>query len=187
VSVALVLLDAGADLESVEAVGSRSPLLAACLVDRPELVALLLARGANVKAVDNYGWTPTLGVSQRAFGREMIPLLVNAGDDILHKTDIGIDAMTSALFQSGAMAKTLSKFLPPNYKLERRYGSKTDPIGSMVVSAKFGKTGVSRDFSLSISGNYEPERCVGMLRNGLPLFLTNLKMMCSTRFQGTAV
>ncbi len=66
--------------------------------------------------------------------------------DVLHKANDGNDAMTVALCQSGAMAESLSKFLPLNYKLEGRFISESDPIGSMIVSAKFGKTATCRDF-----------------------------------------
>jgi hypothetical protein len=94
VDVALVLLDAGADIESVEAQNSRTPLLVACLNSRPELVSLLLERGANMNSVDSSGrsalhWACRNG----AFGREMIPLLVNAGVDVLHKNNNGDDAI----------------------------------------------------------------------------------------------
>jgi ankyrin repeat protein len=109
VVVARVLLDAAADIESVEGDFSRTPLLLACLNGRPELVSLLLERGANVKAVDRDGDNAlTLACANGAFGREMIPLLVNAGVDVLHKANDGDDAMTEALFGSGAMAETMS-------------------------------------------------------------------------------
>jgi ankyrin repeat protein len=179
VSVALVLLDAGADLESVEAVGSRSPLLAACLVDRPELVALLHARGANVKAMDSDGYNALqMACAKRSFWARNDS---TSRSRCLHKDSKGRGTMSRALIQSSAMADTMSKFLPSNYKLKRPYVSETDPIDG--CRNKFGFEVKGDDFGDFV----EPELNWAMLRDGLPLFLTNLKMMCSTRFQGTAV
>jgi ankyrin repeat protein len=169
VEVARVLLDAGADVESGEAEYFQI-LLVACQNSRPELVSLLLERGANVKVAESDGWTALQWACVNgAFGREIIPLLVNAGVDVLHKADNGVDAMTRALCQSGAMAETLSKFLLVNYKSDARYVSDTDPISSMVVLAKFGKTATSRAVSFHISKNLESEGCWAELRNGVPL------------------
>jgi hypothetical protein len=88
---------------------------------------------------------------------------------MLHKGNDGLDGMSLAVSQSGAMAETLSKFLPVNYELEQRYISNNDPIGSMVVAAKFGMTAAFSDYSLSISKYRKSERCWAGLRNGVPL------------------
>jgi ankyrin repeat protein len=124
VKVARVLLD-------VEGDNSRTPLLLVCYLGRPNLVSLLLERVANVKALDiNGGNALRLACCNGAFGREMIPLLCNAGVNVLHKANDGLDGMSLAVSQSGAMAEMLSKFLPSSYKLERLYLSEADPIGS---------------------------------------------------------
>jgi ankyrin repeat protein len=168
--VARALLKAGADIESVEAENSRTPLLVACRNNRPELVSLLLERGANVKAVDAEGYNALhLACSNGAFGREIIPLLCNAGVDVLHKASNGDDVMDMALSRSGAMAEMLSKFLPVDYKLEEHYTSNFDPIGSLVVATKFGRIATSNDFSISIAVNGVSELCWAQLRNGVPL------------------
>jgi hypothetical protein len=123
-----------------------------------------------VKPVDRDGYNAfRLACANGAFGREVIPLLVNAGVDVLHKDNNGLDAMNQALFRSGAMAETMSKFLPVDYELDGMYVSAADPIGSMVVGAKFGNTSKSRAFSVSISENHESELCWAELRNGVPL------------------
>jgi ankyrin repeat protein len=78
VKVARVLLDAGNY--------SRTPLLVACLNSRPELVSLLLERGANVKAVDKDGDNALISACfNGVFGREIIPLLVNTGVDVAQR------------------------------------------------------------------------------------------------------
>jgi ankyrin repeat protein len=137
VNVARLLLDAGADLETVEAEYSRTPLLVACRQSRPELVSLLLELGADVNAVDSEGDNVlTLACCNGVFGRERIPLLVKAGIDVLHKDNDGRDAMGHALRQSGAMAETLGKFLPVDYQLGQFYTA-ADPIGSKIVGTKF--------------------------------------------------
>jgi hypothetical protein len=157
VKVARVLLDAGAAIESVEGDFSRTPLLTACISSRPEVVSSLLQRSANVKAVDKDGWNVLcLACSNGVFGREMIPLLVNAGVDVLRKGNGGRDAMFCALFQSGAMAETLSKFLRLSYKVQQQYISKNDPIGFMVIGAKFGMKARSRDFRFGIQVTVHP-------------------------------
>jgi hypothetical protein len=77
--------------------------------------------------------------------------------------------MSRALIQSDAMAQTISKYLPLNYELKRPYVSEADPIGSLIVAAKFGMKARSDDFSLSIFVHRESERCWAQLRNRVPL------------------
>jgi hypothetical protein len=48
-----------------------------------------------------------LACANGAFGREIIPFLVSAGVNVLHKDNNGEDVMRNALCQSGAMAETL--------------------------------------------------------------------------------
>jgi hypothetical protein len=63
------------------------------------------------------------------------------------------------------------RFVPVDYEVERLCISEADPVGSMIVSAKFGKTAASTDFSLLNSRNFKGERCWARLRNGVPLRL----------------
>jgi hypothetical protein len=168
--VARVLLVAGADLESVEGDSLCTPLLAACRSGRAEVVSLLLARGANVKAVDKQaGNALHLACNNLAFGREMIPLLVGAGVEVLGKDNDGDDAMGSALCRGGEMAETLSKFLPADYKLESHYISSSDPIGAMVVESKYGIRAASNDFAYLVAHHVAWEECWAVLRNGVRL------------------
>jgi ankyrin repeat protein len=82
-----VLLDADADFENVRAGYFQTPLLTACRYGRPELVSLLLERGANVKAVDVGGCNVLHWVVQTELLREMIPLLIKAGADVLQQSN----------------------------------------------------------------------------------------------------
>jgi hypothetical protein len=98
VNVARVLLDAGADIECVEAEWSRTPLLVACRQGRPELVSLLLQRGANVKALGkNRRNVIQLACYNGEFGREMIPLLIRVGVDVLQQNKSGWSSVISLL------------------------------------------------------------------------------------------
>jgi hypothetical protein len=54
------------------------------------------------------------------------------------------------------MAETLSKFLPVGYQMEEQYISKNDPIGFMVIGAKFGMKARSRDFRFGIQVTVHP-------------------------------
>jgi hypothetical protein len=135
-----------------------------------KLVALLLQSGANVKAVDKDGRNALhLACCNGAFGGEIIPLLVKAGADVLQLDKDGHDAMVTALAVSGERANILFKFLSSNYKLEKRCIASADPIGSMVVGAKFGMTVVDHDFAVWVAVNRPFERCWAGSRNGLPL------------------
>jgi hypothetical protein len=87
VKVARVLLDAGADIELSYL---RNNFLTACGYGRPELVSLLLERGANAKVVDKDGSTAFhIACANKAFGRDIIPLVAHAEVDICSATSRG--------------------------------------------------------------------------------------------------
>ncbi len=159
VEIARLLLDAGAYIKQ----GSidRTPLLLACMDGRPELVSLLLQRGANVKAVDEDGWTCLHSACRNgAFGREIIPLLVKAGADVAAKTLGGLDALYFALENGNAMAETLLQYLPQGSKPSMLVDSLNDPIGCMKMHVQLGFE--VDDFSLGWDSTVRWAR----LRNG---------------------
>jgi hypothetical protein len=64
--------------------------LTACGYGRPELVSLLLERGANAKVVDKDGSTAFhIACANKAFGRDIIPLVAHAEVDICSATSRG--------------------------------------------------------------------------------------------------
>ncbi len=141
VRIAEVLLDAGADVDQGDF--DLTPLLRACLRSQSELVALLLRRGANVHAVDEYGLSCLhLACLNGAFGKDIIPLLVQAGADVGAETLNGVDALSYALQTGYDMAETLLQHLPQgrkprgptNYRTSNR-----DPIGNISIQAKLGR------------------------------------------------
>jgi ankyrin repeat protein len=157
VKIACVLLDAGADVNIVGGKKDLCPLLAACRKGRPEVVSLLLERGANVKAMGENEYNALkYTCCNGTFGREMIPLLINARVDLLQKDKNGADALVCALGTSGEMAITLGAFLPVNHKLDMRsfgdedWACDSDLIGSLIAGAKFGMVMREVDFPYSV-------------------------------------
>ncbi len=137
VEIAKLLLDAGADIEQ----GSfgNTPFLLACQHGRPELVSLLLQRGAIVKVVGKRGVTCLhWACCNGAFGREIIPLLVQAGADVAANTLGGYDALSFALENGYAMAETLLQYLPQGSKPSRLVVRSDDPIGCMKMQVQLG-------------------------------------------------
>ncbi len=137
IEMAKLLLDAGADIE--QGSPDMTPLLLACRHGCPELVSFLLQREANAEAVDEDGRTCLHWACRNgAFGREMIPLLVNAGADVAAETPGGRDALSFALQSGYAMAETLLQYLPQGSKPSRMVDSKNDPIGCMKMQVQLG-------------------------------------------------
>ena len=87
--VAALLLDRGADLEAkAKNDNGRTPLhLAAWWNDNPEMVELLLDRGANIEAQDDYGSTPLHLATTIGNNPEVAALLLNRGADIEARDD----------------------------------------------------------------------------------------------------
>ncbi len=137
VEIARLLLDAGADIE--QGSPNRTPLSLACENGHPELVSLLLQRGANANAADEDGWTCLhLACRNGAFGREIIPLLVEGGADVSAKSRSGRHVLHFALQSGYAMAETLLQYLPEGSKPSRVVDSLADPIGGMKIQVQFG-------------------------------------------------
>jgi ankyrin repeat protein len=129
-----------------------SQLVLACGFSRPEVVDLLLRRGADVSAQDGDGNNALhLACANGAFGRDMIPLLVKAGTRN-NCNKAGKDALFYALRTSGSMAEELLLAVPLLHKPAVRAVSSHDPMGSMSVALeKFGSAQTNQDFSEWVS------------------------------------
>ncbi len=145
IEMAKLLLDAGADIE--QGSSDMTPLMIASFNCRPELASFLLQRGANPRAVgEDHDWTCLhLACCNGAFGREMIPLLVQAGADVKAKMSCGRDPLHFALQSGYSMAETLLQYLPQSSRPYYEVRSWKDPIGCMKMLVQLG-LGV-KDFS----------------------------------------
>jgi ankyrin repeat protein len=111
-NVARVLLDGGSNIEQKGPDFRRSPLLIACEWSRPEVVALLLERGADVNVLDDSDNTALhLACLNADFGEPIATVLVNAGVQVSKsiKNKFGRSAFEVALGTNGAIAKFLAK------------------------------------------------------------------------------
>ncbi len=130
VAVASLLLDSGAKVN--RRAPKWRPLQMASKKGRPEVVSLLLSRGADVEARTDKAQTALqMACSNGAFGRDIIPLLHAAGAK-LNEND-GIAALQRASTSSFAMVERVVPLLPPafcevNSMWEDSVG---DPVGSL--------------------------------------------------------
>ena len=75
----MLLLDRGADIEARNESG-WTPLRVAVLIEKLEVISLLLDRGANVETRDNeLGWTPLHQAAKLNEKPEVISLLLDRG------------------------------------------------------------------------------------------------------------
>lgn len=173
--VAAVLLDRGANMETKKYGGKdRTCFLLACRSGRAEVVSLLLERGANVKAVDlDKSTALNLACANGAFGRDIIPVLVEAGFDVEAKDGVGDRPLEVALNTNSAMGEALLPFLPLDSKPNGVIISNSDPVGSFAMCQKLGVA--MRSFWSSdidhLCSRYRDESIWSHLRNGLPLKL----------------
>lgn len=90
-----ILLDHGADLHAQQIAGATPLHLAAGRSGDPEVVRLLLARGARVDALNRLRMTPLINAA--ATGRkEVVALLLAAGADPKHRDSLGRTARSLA-------------------------------------------------------------------------------------------
>ncbi|MEC9476508.1 MAG: ankyrin repeat domain-containing protein [Planctomycetota bacterium] len=62
----------------------------------PEIVSLLLEKGAEIEAKDNDGWTPLMSAAGFSKTPEIVTLLLDAGADALAKDKAGKKAIDHA-------------------------------------------------------------------------------------------
>lgn len=100
VAIAVMLLDAGADIEAADEPAEMHPLHLAALGDHPEMARLLLDRGAKLEAGDLQGRSP-LGVAA-AYGKVAVASeLLTAGADPLVQDAIYHDTPIHCAAASG--------------------------------------------------------------------------------------
>ena len=81
VAIAVMLLDAGADIEAADEPARMRPLHLAAMGDHPEMVELLIDRGANPNSRDSLGRTPLMVAA--TYGRAATASkLVTLGSDL---------------------------------------------------------------------------------------------------------
>ena len=162
VQIAELLLDAGADIEQGN--NDWTPLLQACRYGRADLVSFLLQKGANIKAIDGESWNGLhLACQNGAFGKDIIPLLIKAGVDVLAETYSGRDAISFALETHYDVAETLLRHLAPGSEPAELRVSVQDPIGSMTMHIQLGCYVYSfSDFGAGANANF----LWASLRNG---------------------
>jgi ankyrin repeat protein len=95
--IATQLIDAGADPNKTDAIGS-SPLMSAAWNCHLGVAVLLIQRHAKVNAVDENGYTPLMYGSSYCDDGKIVALLLRAGSAINSKTNHGDTALTTAAF-----------------------------------------------------------------------------------------
>jgi ankyrin repeat protein len=100
------ILDQGFDVNQRHPKYGVTPLFYACENKNPEIVALLLERGALVNTVDSFGETPLrymiareLVEQDQATALKIIKLLVKAGANVNVKTNVGFTGLIMAIDQ----------------------------------------------------------------------------------------
>ncbi|MBN1560688.1 TonB family protein [candidate division KSB1 bacterium] len=107
VEIVQLLLDAKVDVNRAEPTNKHNPLLKAVMFNRPEIVELLIARGAKVDVTDKFGNT-ALMLASRSGAIDIVELLIEKGAKVNSKTLIGHTALLYALeFGQPEIAKIL--------------------------------------------------------------------------------
>lgn len=96
---AKLLLESGADANAVDSIGGESPLHAAVRGRYRDIVAALIAYGADVNKPDRDGNTPAFRAlsSHPPVSVEVVDMLVHAGARLDHKNNFGVSARDLAL------------------------------------------------------------------------------------------
>jgi len=118
VGLALFLISNGADVNTIENLHNRTPLLLACYYDDEEMVEILTESGADINAKDKYGWTPLiLSSSEDNMGN--VEYLIRAGADMNIKDNEGktfIDYIEKD-YQLDIIKDAVKKYQPENIRL----------------------------------------------------------------------
>jgi hypothetical protein len=135
--IATMFLDKGCPVSAVSA-RRNTLLMAAAFSSSPEMVSLLLSRGADVRERNPHRTALHVACLNGAFGREIIPLLCAAGADVTATTSAGESCFEFALSKCRAMAEAMIPFLPPGFRQERTVISAADPVGSLACAMRMG-------------------------------------------------
>ncbi|TGO08593.1 hypothetical protein BTUL_0201g00070 [Botrytis tulipae] len=102
-------LDEGAEIETTNWIGETA-LHLACRFDHKNIVALLLAVGANIEARDNDRWTPLISAMSREASTDILELLFNQGKqpDIDARSGTG---WTTLMYACGSKDSAVVNFL----------------------------------------------------------------------------
>ncbi|RQW08419.1 TonB family protein [candidate division KSB1 bacterium] len=102
-----LLMDAKVDINRSEPKQKHTPLLKAVLFNRPEIVAILVVKGAKINVADKFGNTPLM-LAARSGHIDIVDFLISKGADVNAKTLIGHTALLYALeFGQPEIAKML--------------------------------------------------------------------------------
>jgi ankyrin repeat protein len=103
------LIENGADVNTIDSVVDKTPLMHALSNPRPgshslEIVSLLLVAGAEVNASNNNGWTPLMYALKesrpRSHNPEIVSLLLDAGAEVNASNNNGWTPLMYALKES---------------------------------------------------------------------------------------
>jgi ankyrin repeat protein len=167
--VAKLLIERGADVAKKTESGDTA-LHIACFKGRDDSVQLLIDAEADVNDLTKDGRNPLiLAARNRFFGERMIPILMEAGADIISKSKPHIDAVRRAFGNGGKMLKALAPFVPEGYlglkNLVPADGC-PDPIGAMTEGLLFGFSPRSSAFGRMLGSSGSLSYCWSKLRNG---------------------
>lgn len=123
-------IDAGTDLNKKDPYGGSSPLISAALFDKPEMVKLLIAAGADLNFQNKEGSTAL--ITAAFFGRpHIVKMLLDSGADKTIKNKYGATAYESVAAPFSEVKNTynmMGKMLEPlGLKLDYAYVEKIRP------------------------------------------------------------
>jgi TonB family protein len=96
VEIVRLLLDAKVDVNRAEPRHKYNPLLKAVMFNRPEIVELLIARGAKIEVTDKFGNTALMLASRSGY-IDIVEFLIEKGAKVNTKSLIGHTALLYAL------------------------------------------------------------------------------------------
>lgn len=110
-----LLIDKGADLNSVGNSAGQTPLMYACSQKQIDMLKLLISKGAQVNAQTEYGETALMHVARWAGHAIAMELLIQHGAKVNLKDKRGSTALD--------IAKSNSKYNEENIALLTKYGA----------------------------------------------------------------